>query len=104
MIKKNSVVRTLCLFEILTSFSIQVPAQSSWTMRNMYPTCNDLNCVIWTGTKFVAVGDAGTVLVSENATSWTIKNTGLFTNMNSITWTGKLFLAVGDSGKTFTSN
>jgi hypothetical protein len=79
----------------------------SWVARTS-GTKADLRAVIWTGRQYVAVGDSGTVVFSENSKTWVVRNVGnVRARLRGITWTDSLFVAVGsgilDSGVIYTS-
>lgn len=59
----------------------------------------DLMDIVWSGSKFVAVGSSGTILTSGDGFSWKSYSNRLTMvfKLNSITWTGSEFIAVGDS-------
>jgi hypothetical protein len=52
---------------------------------------------VWTGTQFVAGGKSGLVKTSPDGTSWTLRTSGLASNMRikSIAWNGTKLVAVG---------
>jgi photosystem II stability/assembly factor-like uncharacterized protein len=59
--------------------------------------------------KFVAVGAAGTALISEYGqtgigTAWIVKSTTISNTLNSISFGSQTFVAVGDNGKIVTSS
>ncbi len=56
--------------------------------------------VVWTGSRFVAVGD-GNVISSSNGTEWSIISTGL--TAYGLCWNGAQFVAVGTQGGIATS-
>jgi len=58
-------------------------------------TVNALMGVAWTGTRFVAVGAAGTIMTSPDGTNWTPQSSGTGQNLNAVTWTGTQLVAVG---------
>jgi hypothetical protein len=64
---------------------------TSWTSRTS-GTANVLRGVCWTGTRYVAVGDAGTVLNSTDGITWTAATSG--------TTTPLLNVAVASNGTT----
>jgi hypothetical protein len=79
----------------------------SWVARAS-GTKADLHSVIWTGRQYVAVGDSGTVVFSENSTAWVVRKVGnIRARLRGITRTDSLFVAVGsgvlDSGVIYTS-
>jgi hypothetical protein len=55
-----------------------------WTAILPAPTAKNLSAVTWTGDKFVAVGQAGTVLTSANGQNWTAQTTGLTSDLRSV--------------------
>ena len=74
-------------------------------------TINGLNGIVWSGSRFVAVGGAGTgvgtivVTGSEDPSSWTLPTTTPSINriLRGIAWSGNRFVAVGDNGTILTS-
>ena len=78
------------------------------TLRDPRVSSN-LNAVASSGTLFVAVGDAGTIVTSSDGASWTPRsvpspNCGITCNaFRGVAWTGSQFVAVGDSGAIFSS-
>jgi photosystem II stability/assembly factor-like uncharacterized protein len=74
----------------------------TWTSRNSGVTAL-LRGVAWTGKKYVAVGNAGTILSSSDGTTWSPCTSGTTRRLNSVAWTGAQFVTVGDSGKILTS-
>lgn len=62
-----------------------------------------LNSVIWTGSKFVAVGRRGTVLTSPDGLTWTRRTAITEWNLNAVTSSPSKILAVGVSGVILTS-
>jgi hypothetical protein len=52
--------------------------------------------VIWSGTQFVAVGDDGNVLTSDDGINWTLRRFNIgFEQLNGVVWNGSQFVAVG---------
>lgn len=51
-----------------------------------------INNVIWTGSQFVAVGDAGVIMYSSNGSSWTNANTTNTLNVQGIAWSGSEYI------------
>ena len=68
--------------------------------------------IIWDNEKFVAVGTAGAIHTSTDATTWTAQTSGISTTLNDIVWNkwavGERgvpeYIAVGESGKILISN
>ena len=59
--------------------------------------------VIWNGERFVAVGDAGTILTSPDGIAWERQTSGTSNLLWSIAWNGDQFVAVGRFGTILTS-
>lgn len=76
---------------------------TAWTLRNPLPTNENLHAAAWSGSRFVVVGNAGTVLVSPDGVSWAHRASGVTTALNGVTHTGGQFVAVGDGGLVLTS-
>lgn len=70
----------------------------SWAMRTSGATA-DLLAVTKGGSRYVAVGAAGTIITSDNGgVSWTSRSSGTTSDLNDVTWTGTEFIAVGIMG------
>jgi hypothetical protein len=74
----------------------------TWTWRNPLPTGNGLHGVVYGNGRFVAVGNAGTIVTSPDGTTWTVEPAapGFFVNglpwgMNGIAYGNNGFVAVG---------
>ncbi len=96
--KSRSLLMTI--LAVVMSITLNVSAQSNWTLRNPTITGATLSKVIWAGNQFVAVGglDSSAILSSSNGIIWTkhpVKNTN---NLNGIAWTGTKLVAVGNYG------
>lgn len=65
---------------------------------------NDLNAVSHNKARFVAVGDGGVIIHSEDGNFWDlIQQLPTTRNLKDVTWTGQQFVVVGDNGTIFTS-
>lgn len=73
-------------------------AFDTWNTSITSPVAADLAKVIWTGTQYVAVGSAGSLITSPNGTDWTLRTppnpTDKFTG---VAWNGTKLLAVGEN-------
>jgi uncharacterized delta-60 repeat protein len=58
----------------------------------------DMRDVFWTGSQFVAVGDYGSLYVSSDGTSWSMRNTGTGRDLYSVGLSGTRLLAAGENG------
>ncbi len=74
-----------------------------WTWRYPLPEGNLGRSALWSGSQFVAVGDAGTILTSASGSTWTQQKTPASNNLRGIAWNGSQFVAVGDAGTILTS-
>lgn len=83
---------------ITAMFEKSINLFDNWQWRNPLPQGNDLNQVIWTGTQYVTVGLRGTILTSNDANTWTFRNSGILNSLWSIASNGKQLLAVGSNG------
>jgi photosystem II stability/assembly factor-like uncharacterized protein len=71
-----------------------------WTSRSSGVTSR-LNTVAHGNKEFVAVGDAGVVLMSEDRITWIQQSSPEVVTMHSITYEKNRFLAVGENGISF---
>ena len=73
-----------------------------WRWANPLPQGNSLNAVAWSASlsKFVTVGDAGTILTSPDGVTWTQQTSGTTNTLYGVAWSGALnrFVAVGAGG------
>jgi hypothetical protein len=49
------------------------PDGTTWTARTSGAS-SALNGITWSGTQFLAVGDAGTVVTSANGIAWAVRS------------------------------
>lgn len=80
------------LFLFITAWSTSF-ASSGWTVLKDGRGISD---VVWTGTRYIALGAGGRVLTSENGSDWhgtQVTNE----NLKTVVWTGSKVLAFGDS-------
>lgn len=79
-------------------------ADGSWTDQNS-TVSQHLKAVTKSDTRYVVVGAAGTILISDNdGVTWVAQTSGINVTLNEVTWTGAQFVAVGDSGHILTSD
>jgi photosystem II stability/assembly factor-like uncharacterized protein len=84
---------------------LDVNGNQPWTTENSNVSSN-LNAVAYNPTlaRFVAVGDAGTIIWSTNGQSWsTAANPATSANLYGVTSYGQAFVAVGQDGTVVTS-
>lgn len=74
-------------------------AQEQWIWRQPLPQGNDINEVIWADGRFVAVGAMGTMMVSEDGSAWTPRNTRSSRGLNDIARFKNSWIAAGDYGE-----
>jgi len=75
-----------------------------WHWRKPEPTPNTLLSVTYGGGKFVAVGDAGTIVTSAEGTAWSLSASGTSAYLRGVTFGDGMFLAVGEGGTILTSS
>jgi hypothetical protein len=69
-----------------------------WKWASPLPQGNNLAAVTYGNGMYVAVGDAGTVLVSRDAAAWTVARVDTMAGLKAVHWDGRRFVAVGDRG------
>jgi hypothetical protein len=76
-------------------------AQSSWTLRHSAAE-DALNAVVYDGTRFVAVGEAGALAASADGEMWSAAPYGVIAgSMRGLIHTGSLFVACGQNESLF---
>jgi len=93
-------LKTIVLVFIYSNVCI---CQEEWTWRHPLPTGNHLHKAIWTGSQYVIVGGAGTILTSSDGKIWDLKKHFTQRDLLGITYTGTYYVSVGDSGTVLTS-
>jgi len=73
-----------------------------WILVNS-GTSNDLHGVAWSGTQFVAVGDANTILTSPDGITWTAQASGTYAYFYGTAWLNSHFVTVGNGNNILTS-
>lgn len=76
---------------------------TTWLDRTPAGLSTGLNDVVWNGSLFVAVGDAGRILSSPDGITWTSRTSGTTQRLNGVAWDGARFLAVGDGATILSS-
>lgn len=80
---------------------IDESATSWWTVGITAPSI--MNDIGWFDNKYIAVGNAGAVLLSEMGNTWNLQPTGMNNRFAAIGWSGSLYVAVGDNGSILSS-
>lgn len=64
-----------------------------------------INYLIWVKNthRYVAVGDNGKILTSQDAKTWIFQDSGTIERLNKVTWAFGLYVAVGEHGTILTS-
>src|SRR5437870_13802223 len=86
----RSVLATCCLIHHLGAAPLE-----HWSIRHPGVTSDELTDVIFQDGKFVAVGWAGTLLVSMDATNWTRQNVDAGIDFWGVKYLNGKFFAVG---------
>ena len=71
--------------------------EDGWTAR-LKGLPVSLNDVIWSGERFIAVGDDGVILSSRDGIDWAQQASGTLAALNDITTYGSDVVAVGEDG------
>jgi hypothetical protein len=74
----------------------------TWTTRTV-PSTQILQDAFWTGSQFIAVGNAGTIITSPDGASWTLRTSGTSAVLRGAAASPALTVVVGDSGTILTS-
>lgn len=70
----------------------------NWTI-DKFEGATSLNEIIWVNNQFIAIGDGGTVLTSENGqTDWIRRISHSKNNLADIVWDGKKYIILGGKG------
>ncbi len=75
---------------------------ATWSIAST-PSQATLYSIIQADSQYVAVGDAGAVLVSEDGVTWTRRVRSMNTRLSSVAFTGTAFVAVGTGGAIISS-
>lgn len=76
---------------------------ATWDARTS-GTSNQLNAVCHSGSLYVAVGIAGTIVTSPDGETWNVETSGTSLILNGVAWNGSVFCVVTAQGNTaFTS-
>ncbi len=84
---------------LFVSAAAQSQPGEEWAWSNPLPQGHNLNSIVWSGDKFVAVGDYGTILTSHNGVSWTVCESGTREELLGATWGSDKYVAVGSYGR-----
>ena len=75
-----------------------------WRWINPLPQGNTLSGVAFGGGRYVAVGRAGTILVSDDGVAWSMRASNLPHDLADVAWNGNEFLVAGASGTILVSS
>jgi serine/threonine protein kinase len=78
------------------------PPGSVWTYQSS-GTSQNLYSVTWSGSQFVVVGTAGTILTSADGRTWTVQPSPTSADLIRVAWLGSQFVIVGYNGTILTS-
>jgi hypothetical protein len=87
------------------SIFVTVGDRETWSIvgDSLKPTTQNLNKVIWDGTKFVAVGNNATIITSQNGITWGLQNTNITNNFTNINYYDSVYAALDDNGDLYYS-
>ena len=78
------------------------PDGITWT-ENAAASPQALLDIVWSGSKFVAVGYGGTIVTSPDGLAWTLRAAPTMDNLVAVIWAGGQFVAGGLNGTILTS-
>jgi len=78
--------------------------QLSWVWRNPLPTGDDLTSIAYGDGQWLAVGNGGNILTSNNGTSWIVQTTGTSRYLSKVAWNGSQWVVVGTEGTILSSS
>lgn len=76
----------------------------AWCWAYPRPQGNNLFHVEWLDDRFIAVGDAGTILTSPNGIDWALRDSQSAIDLADVASDGTQFVAVGEAGTILTSS
>lgn len=79
----------------LMAHTISAQPLGPWVLRYPLPSDQSPSAIAYGQGRFVAVGNFGTILTSQDAASWTNRPIGLANQLNAITYGKGQFVAVG---------
>lgn len=56
------------------------------------------NAAVWTGSRFIKVGNYGYIATSSDFETWTTRDSGIHTHLQNVVWTGSFALATAADG------
>lgn len=103
---KNIAFIVILLFTVFASSIPQsvTAADSDWELTSPLPTRNSYKDVVYGNGKYVAVGEYGTIVTSEDGTGWQKQNVDTFHTLWGIAYGNGIFVAVGSGGTVATSS
>jgi len=85
----------MLLLGVCSSFSGESAATYDWEWRDPLPQGNQLNAIAFSGNRYVAVGEGGSIVTSEDGKEWAVARSGTHKRLTSVVWTGTSFVVVG---------
>lgn len=90
---KMRMVRTGSLFFSFGTYINSSTDGMTWIQRT-----RNHNDIVWTGERYVGVGNSGVTGVSTDGTTWTSVTSGTTSHLNRVIWTGSKLIAIGANG------
>jgi hypothetical protein len=92
-----------CLLLLGGSLTVVGAPLDQWHWRSPDPTGNRLNAVGSGVDRYVAVGELGSVVISDNARNWELVESGAWVSLRDVAWGDGVWVAVGDFGTILSS-
>jgi photosystem II stability/assembly factor-like uncharacterized protein len=103
MQKHQRIIQYLFIIPILIVVPITIFAQSKWEWNNPYPLRYKLRSITFGAGLFVAVGESGVIITSQNGSTWVVRSSETTSTLRQVIYANNLFIAAGDSGTILTS-
>jgi len=81
--------------------SSQSGSIENWVVEPSNTTAN-LNDIAWSGTRYVSVGEQGTIVSRTSSGDWEVRTSTITHKLTDVIWNGTQFLAIGEYALSFT--
>jgi photosystem II stability/assembly factor-like uncharacterized protein len=98
---KRCFVQSLLIVSAMASLIV---SQEVWTRLPIKPVSESLTDVFYAKKTYVAVGNRGAIITSDDGISWIKRSSGTQALLTSITYGNDKFMVIGDSGTVLTSD
>lgn len=104
MLKNKNLLGLVAAISLsLAPFVWPSTACRAWQWANPLPQGNTLNSVTYANCLWVAVGDFGAIITSPDGVNWSVRNSGVTTDLKDSAWGNGTWVAVGYQDTILTS-